>query len=706
MTTTKRRSLQLSVAAVAALAIFAVAAVMLLAGSTPAQATTAALTPDDGAAQPRPQQTDKTPTAPRHAPPEPCPGETGNPNKAAADVVASGHIALFDVWWNPVELELTNSSCPPTVAHTRKEKLDQDGEPTGEYIDTDKRSPSSIDIAKTVIHIPNTARINLNADDNPYTETKYEELWDADAKENRDTDDDDRPNEGEGDRKVWALPACPPDGTAAADDLCIIFSAALLNPNDWKAGTEIEYLLDHVHQTDIDKQDPRYTLAYDKNNRLLWDSSDVQRVEMSVAPGEYKRPTLFFTDRGTYELQVHIRGEPNHATNRDDGLKPVSKDNSVSSDVREYIIHVGALADLSVTAAATPQSPEPTDNVTVAITASNGGPDAVPQTNVNVTLPPELTYVSHEPASAGFADADGDGVRTWDAGSLASGATNTLAITAKVAPETHGRELAVKAAISGTEPAEITETNDQGDLEIKDYNLPVLDPNPHNDTAAATITVSTTGHNTNPMLMVIRSVEERSAPGTKVGDPVGVKEPNTSDTLRFTLTGEGNEQFTTTKVSDGVQIEVADGANLDYEVKPVYDLVLAVSDGKDTDSNDDDYKVDDTIKVQIRLIDIVDAYSATLSVDKTAATVGETVTLSVAIQNPPVPINQLHRTIRTLHRNDIDLRQMTGPLVPFERSQSVAGTYTYYMNFWQPDGSNLRHRIETNRVKVIWSASD
>ena len=48
MTTMKHRKTQLSVMAVAALAVFAVAAVMLLSGGNPAQADTASLAPDNG----------------------------------------------------------------------------------------------------------------------------------------------------------------------------------------------------------------------------------------------------------------------------------------------------------------------------------------------------------------------------------------------------------------------------------------------------------------------------------------------------------------------------------------------------------------------------------------------------------------------------------------------------------------------------------
>ena len=71
---------------------------------------------------------------------------------------------------------------------------------------------------------------------------------------------------------------------------------------------------------------------------------------------------------------MHITGNPKNVnTNRTfDGLKLVSDDKSVSSDMRTYIIHVGAEADLGVTATAiTGQAPRPAMTVTVTIAASN-----------------------------------------------------------------------------------------------------------------------------------------------------------------------------------------------------------------------------------------------------------------------------------------------------------------------------------------------
>ena len=676
-----QKRLSISIMAVAALAVFAVAAVILLAGGNPAQATTAAtVTPDNGGGdllllpqkkKPTPTPTPETTATPPPtriiATPEPCPAE-------ATDVVDSGHIALFDVYWNPVEGELTNNPCPPTVEYDSE---------TGNIT----RSPSSINIDETIIHIPNSAKIDLSASDTRYPRDRYEDLWDAD-------DEEDRNGSGIGDRKVWALRGCPPDGPSDSV-MCLSFSAALLNSADWDGN--IVYHLDHAHQTDIDKQDPRYTLAYEEpaagaagKETPLWDSSDAQVATMSVAAGGYERPMWFFTSRGTYELQVHITGNPDHTIKN-----PIAPENSVSSDVREYIIHVGAEADLgvsvSVTAADTQdRTLDPGDSVNIHIQATNQGPDAAPKTKVQATLPEGLTNVRQVSPLDDYNLSTG----VWNVGNLASGANDNLLLTATVAPNTRGQELAVKATISATES--VTTANDT-------YDVPVVDPEPGNNMATGTVAV-TSIPNDDPMFMVTRSVPENSPAGTLVGDPIGIMEPNSGDTLTPSLTGEGANQFTVSSVSGGAQISVANGATLDYETKQSYKLTLGVSDGKDDDGNDDG-AVDHTIAVLINVTDVDEPFRATLEASSISLTVGETVTLTPTVFNAPAL--ELHHAIDETKQGEVG--QRTGGFgVPqaFTRakSSSEAGTYTYYMVFWPSGGDPMTDGAETNRVTVTWSA--
>ncbi len=637
----RTKPMQLTVMAVAAMAVFAVAAVMLLSGGNPAQADTASLTTDNGGRL-APEQggpgggppgggdtpgggdptATPTPKPTRvHASPEPCPGQEGNSHTEAADVVDSGHIALFDVWWNPDEGELTNTSCPPTVAHGSE---------------GDVRTASSVNIDETIIHIPNSARIDLSTS-TTYTQTKYPELWAADNEENRDINDDGTPD-GVGDRIVWALPACPPDGTAGANDLCLMFSAALLNPADWtyapvEDATEsavppvvtVEYHIDHVHQIDIDKQDPRYTLAYDvpavsATGRIssLWNSANARVAVMPVAPGGYERPMWFFTSRGTYELQVHIRGNPEQDATALGGLDPLAKELSVTSDVREYIIHVGAEADLSVDVSVAPTdsadtSIDPGDNVDITITASNAGPETAPDTKVDVTLPEGLTYSSHKPTGATLADSDGDGIWTWAIGELA--VTNddntdttddspTLIITATVAQGTRGTEQKVKATISATETVEITETDENGVKTVREYELLVLDPDTENNNAEVTV-IPHSIPNADPVFGVRCLIDHGLAVNTDVCTEIVVFDLDAADTfgdsnaeirnLATDLSGTHSEYFKTfidTNRDLGIKVKKAG-----YPRQPII-LDLTVKDGKDEHSNPDS-SIDDRIKVVI-----------------------------------------------------------------------------------------------------------
>jgi len=599
--------------------------VTLAVGKAQATTTTTTTIAPSGDDNPIPQQRGGG----RDATPEACPAEG-----EAASVVDSGHYALFDVYWNPVEKELTNTVCPPEVEFVPA-KTGRGGHPAR----TDREASSINIIAEppTIIHIPSSAKVDLSTSAT-YTQTEYSDVWDADGKENR-PNAEGTPVPGMGDGIVWVLPACPPDGDPSEVGLCLSFSAALLNPADWlgpEEGAEatIDYLVHHVHQVDIDKQDPRYVLVYDvpaagatEKGDPLWDSSDARKDEVTVAPGEYNHPLWFFTDRGTYEFQVSIRGYPN--TDKDN---PESEDGSVSSDVREYIVHVGAEADLGVTTTVAPESTSPSSgdtvsNVIVTITASNAGPDEAEKTKVDVALPDGLTYSSHSTETGTYDTTTG----VWSIGEFANGASATLTITATVDAETHGKTLTAKATISATEAVSITEGTEDGGKEVVTYHVPVPDPTPGNDMDTGTTTV-TREANVDPMFVVIRSVAEESQ-GVNLGDPVPVLAGD-NDTLTYTLTGVGADNFTASSVAGGVQIAVASGANLDYETKQSYDLALGVSDGKDGAGNDNS-SIDDTIAVVIRILDVTEL-TLSVSASQNFATFGTPVTWTASI-HPPLP---------------------------------------------------------------------
>ena len=119
-------------------------------------------------------------------------------------------------------------------------------------------------------------------------------------------------------------------------------------------------------------------------------------------------------------------------------------------------------------------------------------------------------------------------------------------------------------------------------------------------------------------------------------DPVTVKDPNAGDTLTYGLTGDGANHFAAQSVDGGVKVVVAQGANLQQVAGQSLALNLTVSDGKDTNGNVDP-SVDDSIAVMIDVLD----FTVSLTPSSTSVRVGQSVTFTVAVENSPVPVNQL-----------------------------------------------------------------
>lgn len=699
--------------AVAALAVFAVAAVMLLAGGGSAQADTAAtIAPDTGGGHLLPMATDPTPTpTPRYPTPEPCPAE-------AASAVDSGRIALFDVWWNTEEQELTNTSCPPTVTHTRHQKLDEFGDPIpGQYTDTYTRSPSSINIDETIIHIPSTHKVTLTEAD--YPKPAYQKLWDADDAEN--------PN-GDGDRMVWALPACPTGSNLADGELCISFSAALLNSADWDGN--IVYHVDHVHQTDIDKQDPRYVLVYDGTPSapvLEWNSSDARVSEMPVPPGEYDRPMWFFTSRGAYQFQVHITGDPHQPTAPAvvGAPGPVDLIPSANSDVREYTIHVGAEANLGVSVTATPDTASPGTDVAIKVTASNAGPDTAPGTKVQVTLPDGLTHSTDtakapNPSTGTYDSATGvwtigDLAVTNDDNTVTTDDSPTLTITVTVAQGTKGTVQEVKATISATETLHIKEIvrdangnlvkEANGKYRLKDvaYPVDVPDTDTGNNTDTATVTVPAMA-NVAPFFSVTRSVQETAETGDAVGAPIPAHDPD-GDPFTYWLTGAGRENFV---VNGAGQITTSMCVDLDYEVQRSYDLKLHASDRKDRDGNQETVRVaDHHIGVHIQVTNVLDELpnnpELAFAHSEDQLRLGETTHFSVTPKNFPVCQELTYVWKRATAFDGEYIEVQRGTELTYSDTQSTAGTWYYRVATTYRDKAGDSHDLTSSATHVaIW----
>jgi uncharacterized repeat protein (TIGR01451 family) len=185
-------------------------------------------------------------------------------------------------------------------------------------------------------------------------------------------------------------------------------------------------------------------------------------------------------------ISAHVTS-PQPATNtaavgHADQFDPDVFDNSSSATVTPR------LADLAVTKTVDNPRPDVGDVVTYTITLTNQGPDPALIIAVRDTLPAGVTFVSAAPSSGTFSQATG----TWALPSLASGASATLVIRARVTSPAAGTNT---AAIIGT----VT-----------------FDPNTANNTASSTIT---------PLVADL-------ALAKTVDNPT----PNVGDTINYTLT--------------------------------------------------------------------------------------------------------------------------------------------------------------------------
>ena len=210
----KHRKTQLSVMAVAALAVFAVAAVLLLSSGNPAQADTASLALDGGnyvapgpGGENQPGGGDNPPGGGDNPPgggddPTPTPTPTRPPHKTPiatscpyADIeVDAGHLPLFDVYWDDATKNLATSVCPSKFIYP-------DGPGTEEQR---TRENFNVNIEQTIVQI-----------DNKYKETLgTRTVEDSTNRLNPPTTYGVEKNRywflGDAGDEVWILPVCPP----------------------------------------------------------------------------------------------------------------------------------------------------------------------------------------------------------------------------------------------------------------------------------------------------------------------------------------------------------------------------------------------------------------------------------------------------------------------------------------------------------------
>ena len=145
-------------------------------------------------------------------------------------------------------------------------------------------------------------------------------------------------------------------------------------------------------------------------------------------------------------------------------------------------------------------------------------------------------------------------------------------------------------SLEGTDAASFGIVSNSGQLQTKvalDYEtknsysvtVKASDAKGGSDSITVTINVTDVNENTAPTFTegssATRSIAENTAPGTNIGSPISATDPDTGDTLTYSLSGTDAGSFAIVSSSGQLQTK----ADLDYETKNSYSVTVTASDG-------------------------------------------------------------------------------------------------------------------------------
>ena len=119
-----------------------------------------------------------------------------------------------------------------------------------------------------------------------------------------------------------------------------------------------------------------------------------------------------------------------------------------------------------------------------------------------------------------------------------------------------------------------------------------------------------------------REVAENTGAGENIGDPISASDPNSIDTLTYSLGGRDAANFDIVTTSGQLQTK----ATLDYEAKSRHSVTVSVRDSKNSRGNPDT-AADASISVTIQITNVEEAGAVTLSEDQPFVDTALTATL-------------------------------------------------------------------------------
>ena len=255
-----------------------------------------------------------------------------------------------------------------------------------------------------------------------------------------------------------------------------------------------------------------------------------------------------------------------------------------------------------------PNTPAEEGRRTAIMATSENAVRAVPGTNADPMFPASVTREVAENTAAGSnvgdaveaTDADGDAL-TY---SLSGGAdmasfdmpdsgTGQITVGAGTELDFEGDQTTYEVEVTATDPfggvgstmvtITVTDVNEAPTVTLGGTPTPTPDPNNAPEFADDAAT---------------RSVDENTAEGMAVGEPVTATDADTDDTLTYTLGGADMASFNI----DSATGQIMTSAALDYESQSSYTVMVTASDGEDSDST--------TVTIMVANVGLDNAYDA------------------------------------------------------------------------------------------------
>ena len=215
-----------------------------------------------------------------------------------------------------------------------------------------------------------------------------------------------------------------------------------------------------------------------------------------------------------------------------------------------------------------------------------------------------------------------------------------------------------------------------------------------------------------PLFEFSRTLKENSAAGTNVGKPVSVRYEGDVTNLKFSLAGDGAEDFTVANVNGAAQVKVAANAILDFETYPNFDLTLQVTDGHDHEGNKDPSPphIDHVVGLGIDLKNVVEPATLTIRASNSNPKPGEQVTIRAIMGDVFTRFPNPRNFDQSWRERDSGSEQWTEHRVSdppvwswtIQYEAAVSKEYSMWIGFDNDAGAT---RIETVPITVTWGNS-